>query len=178
MICLPLLCGANIIVLENYKLAEKVLQSKSRFVFSDFSEENELLKDAKAEFDFYMVPKNYKNEANSAGDNTKLRMYVMMAESQEAKKIQSAIKDNRELIDKVGIDYIIRQNIPETSLAFYKMVEIDKVVNRAMLEKNRFKESVKIKYEGVYYTYLMYEEIPDFKEDKNGGNRMLKSDLT
>ena len=34
---------------------------------------------------------------------------------------------------------------------------------------------MKIKYEGVYYTYLMYEEVPDIKdEDNNAGNRMLR----
>lgn len=47
LILLPLICGANIIDLENYKLAEKVLQSKSRFVYSDFSN-GQPLKDATA----------------------------------------------------------------------------------------------------------------------------------
>lgn len=133
LILLPLFCGANIIDLENYKLAEKVLQSKSRFVFSDFSNGEEL-KDAKAEFDFYMVPKNYKESVN----NSKLRMYVIMAESKEAKKIYNSIRDNIGHIDQVGIDYIIKQNIPNTALTFYKMVEVDKIINRAMIENNRF----------------------------------------
>lgn len=65
-------------------------------------------------------------------------MYVIMAESKEAKRIYSSIRDNIDHIDQVGIDYIIRQNIPNTSLTFYKMVEVDTIVNRAMIENNRF----------------------------------------
>ena len=41
---------ANIVNMDNFRLAEKVLQGKSRFVFSDFAEKE--LQDAKVLFDF------------------------------------------------------------------------------------------------------------------------------
>mgnify|MGYP006999508512 CR=1 FL=1 len=46
------LAMCNIVTLSNIKLAEKVLQSKSRFVFSDFNgDSNAPLKDASIELD-------------------------------------------------------------------------------------------------------------------------------
>ena len=47
---------ANIVDLKNYRVSEKLLQNKSRFVFSDFKDEK--LASAKVNFDLSLTTKN------------------------------------------------------------------------------------------------------------------------
>jgi hypothetical protein len=82
IIWLHLAC-CNIVTLSNIKLAEKVLQSKSRYVFSDFARDpSSLLKDASIELDIQVMPNNYEV---SDSENNMLRLYIIISETQTAK---------------------------------------------------------------------------------------------
>ena len=74
-LCSFYLCfaAANIISLDNFKLAEKSLQNKNRFVFSDFT--NLELRNASVHFDMSFTPENYKT------DDDKLKVFVIVAKS-------------------------------------------------------------------------------------------------
>ena len=65
------------------------------------------------------MPKNYE-----VSESEKLRLYIMISESSVAKLIYRDLESNKEQIDQVGIDYIIKNYI--YAMAYYKTIEFDR----------------------------------------------------
>ena len=70
-----------------YKLDENELQTKSRYIYSDFKEnKSEPLKSAEAKFDIGVYQQNYdqmKNDSGQFGGDAYIRMYVIMSTDKE-----------------------------------------------------------------------------------------------
>lgn len=126
-----------------------------RFVFSDFNlEADQKLEDAQMKFDLKMVPANYDKEGSRYG---KLRLYAIVAGSQQADVIEQVFNNHKNEIQRKGIDHTLKQYVPITSLVYYHQTEMERISNPL---PNMFKDSLKISYEDVYYTYLIYEPVP------------------
>ena len=134
---------SNVISLENFKIAEKVIQTKNRFVFTDSSDEE--LKNATVKFDMTFSPKNYDSKDGWGG----LKMYVMVVKSEAASLIYDAVNGNLKRNPNVKIDYVLKP--------FRTMISYYKPITMSYLRGTTLKESVKIKEEGVYYTLFLYE---------------------
>lgn len=65
------------------------------------------------------MPKNYE-----VSESEKLRLYIMISESSVAKLIYRDLESNKEQIDQVGIDYIIKNYID--AMAYYKTIDFDR----------------------------------------------------
>ena len=64
-----------------------------------------------------------------------------------------------------GIDHTLKYNIgvsPVDFFAYYHQIELEKIKNEI---PNMLKDSVEIRYEDVYYTYLVYEPIPPNRKE-------------
>jgi hypothetical protein len=76
----------NVISLDNFKIAEKVIQTKNRFVFTDSSDE--VLENATVKFNMTFNPMNY----NQTKNKSNLKMYVMVVKSKAASLINEALE--------------------------------------------------------------------------------------
>ena len=80
----------------------------------------------------------------------------MISETQVAKQIYRDLDSNKEQIDQVGIEYIIKSYIGD--MAYYKTVDFGR------FEGQMVKDSIRVEREGVYYTYFIYETIPNVEK--------------
>mmetsp|Transcript_2019 Transcript_2019/g.3581 ORF Transcript_2019/g.3581 Transcript_2019/m.3581 type:complete len:140 (+) Transcript_2019:205-624(+) len=102
---------------------------------------------------------NLLNELSEHNEK-RLRLYVMVAESSVAKHIHQAIEDNSEQIDVVGIQYILSRFLEE--ITYFKTLEVSMIFNKqGDISLNKLDEKVKIYKQGVYYTYFIYEHVPE-----------------
>ena len=85
-----------------------------------------------------MVPANYDKDGSSYG---RLRLYAIVAGSQEAKLIEQVLNAHRNEIKRKGIDHTIKQYVPITSLLYYHKTEMEKTLNPI---PNMFKDSLKV----------------------------------
>ena len=83
----------------------------------------------------------------------------MISETSIANQIYQDLQSNKEQIDQVGIEYIIKKYIEE--MAYYKTIDFSRQSEGL---ENMVKDGVKVKQEGVYYTYFIYESIPDVEK--------------
>lgn len=120
--------AAGIETLSNYKLAEQSLQNKNRFVFSDFGKAGVPLQNASIEIDVFARPVNYITEDQQYPENfsqdTKLRFYVMIADTSIAKIIYKDLSENVVEIEELGIDTIVQKYRP--LMTFYKSIDFPK----------------------------------------------------
>lgn len=75
-----------------------------------------------------------------------------MAESNVTKMIERKLTRNEFNLTEVGIGYVLKPLLND--IAYYKEVLVN------YNENTTLKETSKIKKEGVYYTYFIYEIIP------------------
>lgn len=50
-------------------------------------------------------------------------------------------------------------------MTYYKTIDFPKKWDKDHFKQNRIQEKIKIDHEGVYYTYFIYEEIPDTQSE-------------
>jgi hypothetical protein len=65
------------------------------------------------------MPKNYE-----VSESEKLRLYIMISESSIAKQVYRDLESNKEQIDQVGIEYIIKTYIDK--MAYYKTFDFNR----------------------------------------------------
>lgn len=92
---------ASKITLQSYTLQEMNLQSRNRFVFSDFGEEDDPLRDARVSFDLSILPKMYKERYPD--DEKQIRLYVMVADVENARLIGQKVMAEAEKIEEKGL---------------------------------------------------------------------------
>jgi hypothetical protein len=83
----------------------------------------------------------------------------MIADTSIAKMIYKDLYENQLEIEQLGIDTIVSRY---TSLmTYYKTIEFPQKWDKELFNQNRIQEKIQIHDEGVYYTYFIYEQIPD-----------------
>ena len=103
-----------------YLLEEGEVGTKARYVYSDFQDhpDQKILKNATIEFDLGMYDINYDfagNVSGAAGENTDanatdetrsfLRLYIILANSQQLNSLMQTIEMNKDFLDKYGLTY-------------------------------------------------------------------------
>jgi len=87
------------IELDNYKLMEKDLQTKGRYVYSDVQDDGQKLKNASIEFDMVTFKKNYDTIMKGARPDEFLRLYIVLCTSSMLEQMQYAVKENQAYLD-------------------------------------------------------------------------------
>lgn len=174
--------------LGSYKLDEKKLETKTRYVYSDFNENKSApLENATARYDIGLYQMNYENMTNSTGQYSDeyIRMYMIMTTSETLEKLTNIIEKNEDFLDKNNLtySYLFKPMVPD--FGFYKEIDLSSENN----EKNRmngpevqgnddglsqfnktdqltFNHTEQILNEGVYYVSFLYEIIDQYKLEK------------
>lgn len=130
-------------------------------MYSDFVSPDKELANAKVEFNLSIKPLHFEDEKD-----IQLKLYVIVASNDITQKVEKMLTQNTYNITEVGIGYILKPFVKD--IAFYKEVLVNNNENTTL------KEEKKVKKEGVYYTYFIYEKIP---KTAQGTRRNLRSDI-